>query len=79
VYFELLNIEICGNISFAFNSDQNNHILIACETINIMESKDELVFVDFFLHPIPNITYAMDFIHLFPPPTPPKPFIHGMS
>jgi hypothetical protein len=55
MYFELLNIGICGSTLFAFNSDQNSHILITSENMNIMESKDELVFVDFFFHPIPLI------------------------
>ncbi len=44
---------MCGNRSFAFNSDQNNCILVACDNMYTMESKDEFVFVDFFFHPIP--------------------------
>jgi hypothetical protein len=28
-------------------------ILVACDNTYTMESKDELVFVDFFIHPIP--------------------------
>jgi hypothetical protein len=57
MYFELLNIGIRGSTSFAFNSDQNSHILVACENTNIMESKDELVFVDFFFHPISLVVH----------------------
>jgi hypothetical protein len=40
-------------MSFVFNSDQNGHILVACDNTYTMESKDELVFVDFFVPPIP--------------------------
>jgi hypothetical protein len=45
----------CGNTSFAFNCDQNNCILIPCDNMYIMESKDEFVFVEFFFHPIPFV------------------------
>jgi hypothetical protein len=44
---------MCGSTSFAFNNDQNNSILVACDNMYTMESKDELVIVDFFFHPIP--------------------------
>jgi hypothetical protein len=33
----------------------NSYILIACDNTYIMESKDELVFVEFFFHPIPFV------------------------
>jgi len=36
------------NTLFAFNCDQNSHILIICDNMYIMESKDDLVFVFFF-------------------------------
>jgi hypothetical protein len=55
MYFKQLNIRIHGNTSFAFNSDQNNHILIRCDNMYTMESKDELLFVDFFFHLIPLV------------------------
>ncbi len=35
---------------------KNSHILVACDNMYTMESKDELIFVDFF-HPIPLIVY----------------------
>jgi hypothetical protein len=35
-----------------FNCDQNNWIIVACDNMYTMESKDELVFVDFFFHPL---------------------------
>ncbi len=38
-----------GNISFAFNYDQNGCILVVFDNMYTMESKDELVFIDFFL------------------------------
>ncbi len=37
-----------GSTSFAFNCDKNNCILVAFDNMYIMESEDELVFVDFF-------------------------------
>jgi hypothetical protein len=37
------------------NSDQNSCILVTCDNTYTMESKDELVFVDFFVHPIPLV------------------------
>jgi hypothetical protein len=49
----LLNIGTHGNTSFAPNSDQNSCILVACDNTHVMESKDEVVFVNFFIHPIP--------------------------
>jgi hypothetical protein len=42
-----------GNTSISLNSDQNSCILVTCDNMCIMESKDELVFVDFFVHLIP--------------------------
>jgi hypothetical protein len=45
-----------NNTSFALSSDQSNYILVASEshvTIHIQwNKKDELVFADFFVHPI---------------------------
>ncbi len=38
-----------------FNCDQNNCIVVACDNMYTMESKDELVFVDFVFHPIPLV------------------------
>ncbi len=35
------------------NCDKNSYITVACDNTYIMESKDELVFVDFFFYPIP--------------------------
>jgi hypothetical protein len=35
------------------NNDQNSCILVACDNTYTMESKDEVVFVDFIVHPIP--------------------------
>jgi hypothetical protein len=35
------------------NSDQNSYILVACHNTYTMESKDEVTFVDFFIHLIP--------------------------
>jgi hypothetical protein len=55
MYYELSNTRIHGNTSFAFNSDQNSHILITSENTNTMESKDELLFVDFFFYSIPLV------------------------
>jgi hypothetical protein len=40
------------NTSFAFNCDQNHFILVTCDNMYTMKLKDELVFVDFFFHPI---------------------------
>jgi hypothetical protein len=54
---KLLNIGTYGNTPFALNNDQNNHILITCDNTYTMESKDELVFVDFFVHSIPLVIY----------------------
>ncbi len=48
-------IGTCGNTSFAFNNEQNSHILVACANTYTMESKDELVFVAFFFYPVPLI------------------------
>ncbi len=57
-YFKIIvNIWTLGSTSFALNIDQNNCILIACDKTYIMESKDELVFVDFFFNPIPLVVY----------------------
>jgi hypothetical protein len=39
------------------NCDQNNCIIIACDNTYTMESKDELVYVDFFFHPI-HLSFA---------------------
>jgi hypothetical protein len=50
-YYYSLNIGTRGNTSFAPNNDQNSCILIACDNTYTMESKDELIFVDFFVHP----------------------------
>jgi hypothetical protein len=52
-YSKWLDIEACSNTSFAFKSDQNSCILITCDNTYIMESKDELVFVDFFVYLMP--------------------------
>jgi hypothetical protein len=52
MYFKWLNIGICDTTSFSLNSDQNCHILIACNNMYTMKLKDELVFLDFFFHPI---------------------------
>jgi hypothetical protein len=52
IYFKQLNIGTHGSTSFAFNSDQNNCILVACDNTYTMESKDELTIVDFFIHPL---------------------------
>ncbi len=38
----------CGNTSFAFNCDQNSCILIACDNMYTMESKDEMYLLIFF-------------------------------
>ncbi len=38
-----------------FNCDQNSFIVVACDNMYTIESKDELVFVDFFFHPIPFV------------------------
>jgi len=54
IYFKWLN-GTCGNTSFTLNRDQNSRILIACDNTYTMESKDEFVFVDFFIHPIPLV------------------------
>jgi hypothetical protein len=54
-YYYLLNIVTNGNTSFAPNSDENSCILVTCDNTYTMESKDELVFVDFFVHPIPLV------------------------
>ncbi len=35
-----------------FNCDQNSCIVITCDNTYTMESKDELLFVDFLFHPI---------------------------
>jgi hypothetical protein len=35
------------NTSFVLNCDQNNCMLVTCDNMYIMESKDELVFADF--------------------------------
>ncbi len=35
-----------------FNCDQSNYFIVACDNTYTMESKDELVFVDFFFPPI---------------------------
>ncbi len=51
----IINIRIGGNTSFAFNYDQNNYILVACDNTYTMESKHDLVFVDFFFHLIPFV------------------------
>jgi hypothetical protein len=32
---------------------KNNRISVACDNMYTMESKDEFVFVNFFVHPIP--------------------------
>jgi hypothetical protein len=56
-YYYLLNIGIHGNTSFAPNNDQNSCILIACDNTYTMESKDELVFVDFLF-----IQYPLSFV-----------------
>ncbi len=37
------------------NCDQNSYIVVACDNTYTMELKDELVFVDFFFHPIPLV------------------------
>ncbi len=37
-----------GNLSFSLNYDKKNRILVVCDNMYTMESKDELVFVDFF-------------------------------
>jgi hypothetical protein len=44
-----------GSTSFALNCDQNSCTLVACDNMYRMESNDELVFVDFFFHPIPFV------------------------
>jgi hypothetical protein len=44
-----------GSASICFNCDQNNCIIVACDNTYTMESKDELIFVDFFFHPIPLV------------------------
>ncbi len=49
----LFIIMTCGNTWFASNSDQNSCILVACDNMYTMESKDEVVFVDFFIHSMP--------------------------
>jgi hypothetical protein len=54
-YYLKLNIGTHGNASFALNNEQNSYILVACDNMHIMELKDELVFVDFFIHPIPFV------------------------
>ncbi len=36
-----------GNTSFALNCDQNNCILIACDNMYTMESKDEIYLLTF--------------------------------
>jgi hypothetical protein len=46
-----------ANTSFALNNDQNSHILVACDNTYTMESKDELVLIDFFIDPIPLVVY----------------------
>jgi hypothetical protein len=48
-----VNIGTHGRTSLPLNSDQNSLILITCDNMFTMESKDELVFVDFFFHLIP--------------------------
>ncbi len=53
IYFKSLIIGTRGNTSFAINSDQNNCTLVACHNTYTMESNDGLVFVDFFIYPIP--------------------------
>jgi hypothetical protein len=47
IIFLIINIVTHGNISFAFNYDENGHILVVCDNMYTMESKHELVFVDF--------------------------------
>jgi hypothetical protein len=42
-----------GNASFTLILTK----IVACDNMYTMESKDELVFVDFFVHPIPFIVY----------------------
>ncbi len=37
------------------NCDQNSCIVVTCDNTYTMESKDELVFVDLFFHPIPLV------------------------
>jgi hypothetical protein len=36
-----------GNTSFALNCDQNNYILVACDNMYTMESKDEMYLLTF--------------------------------
>jgi hypothetical protein len=36
-----------GNTSFALNCDQNNCILVACDNMYTMESKDEIYLLTF--------------------------------
>jgi len=52
---KILNIGTRDNTSFAFNSDQNSRILIACDNMYTTKSKDEFIFDDFFIHPIPLV------------------------
>ncbi len=35
-----------------FNCDKKSYIIVTCDNMYTMESKDELVFVDFFFHAI---------------------------
>jgi hypothetical protein len=52
---KILNIGTRDNTSFACNSDQNSYILIACDNMYTTKSKDEFIFDDFFIYPIPLV------------------------
>ncbi len=52
---------MCGSTSFAFNSEQNSCILIACDNMYTMESTYELIFVDFFFIQYP-LSFATNII-----------------
>jgi hypothetical protein len=52
---------MCDNTSFVFNSDQNSYILVACDNMYTMESKDEFLFVDFFFHQHP-LSFATNIV-----------------
>ncbi len=54
-YYKWLNIGTHGSTSFALDSDKNSCILVACDNMYIMESKNECVFVEFLFHLIPLI------------------------